>query len=51
MNEIKTEQEIIEHKNTKSEFVDYTRFEVDVARRNAERDAFVGNLEYTPDYN
>lgn len=50
MNEIKTNQEIDAFKKTKSDFVDYTRFEVDADQRDAERDAFIGNLEYTPDY-
>ena len=50
MNEIKTDQEVAAYKKTKSEFVDYTRFEVDSAQREVEREAFIDNLEYTPNY-
>lgn len=46
----KTDQELLAYKNTKSEFVDYTHFESDAALRSTERDAFINNLEYTPNY-
>jgi len=47
---MKTESELAAYKNIKSDFVDYTSFEDDLTRRTVERDAFINNLKYTPDY-
>ena len=47
---MKTESELTIYKNTKSDFVEYTSFEDDATRRSVERDAFINNLKYTPDY-
>ena len=51
MNEFKTDIEITNYKNTKSDFTDFTRFEVEPVHRAVERSAFINNLEYTPKYN
>lgn len=50
MYETKTDIELTDYKNIKSDFVDYTRFEIDPVHRAVERDAFINNLEYTPEY-
>lgn len=47
---MKTESDLAAYKYTKSDFVDYTSFEGDENRRLVERDAFINNLKYTPDY-
>jgi hypothetical protein len=47
----KTEQEINGYKTVDSYFVDYVQFEGETSRRNAERDAFINNQKYTPEYN
>lgn len=46
----KTPQEILDYKNTKSDFSDYTRFEDDDARRKQAKDDFINNRQYVPDY-
>lgn len=46
----KSSQEIEDYKNTKSSFVDYTRFEGNADYREAQKQAFINNEEYTPDY-
>lgn len=48
--EYKSEQEIENYKSTKSSFVDYTRFEGDVDHREAEKQAFISDENYTPKY-
>lgn len=47
---MKTESELMAYKNTKSDFVDYTSFEDGLSVRSAERNAFIGDIKYTPDY-
>lgn len=47
---MKTDIELLAYENTKGEFVDYTHFESDKTLRSTERDAFINNLEYTPNY-
>lgn len=50
MNKTKSSVEISEYMSTKSCFVDYTNFEIDPIERAVERDAFINNREYTPNY-
>lgn len=46
----KNEQEIIGYENTKNDFVVQTYFESEPKLRSIERNAFINNLEYTPNY-
>lgn len=46
----KQKKEIDSYQKTKSDFVDFTRFEDDASRRGIEKDAFINDLEYTPEY-
>jgi len=50
MDQIKTDLELSSYKDTKSSFSDFTHFEGKFERRTAERNAFINNLEYTPNY-
>lgn len=43
-------QDIDKYMDLMCEFNDYSKFDGDKDRRDAERDAFINNLEYTPNY-
>lgn len=47
---MKTESQLEVYKSVKSDFVDYTHFEDKAPQRLIERDAFINNLKYTPEY-
>jgi len=47
---MKTEAQLEIYRSVKSEFVDHTHFEDKAPQRLIERDAFINNLKYTPEY-
>lgn len=47
---MKTESELAAYKKTESNFTDYTQFEDVATCRLVEKDAFINNVKYTPEY-
>jgi len=47
---MKTESELAVYKKTESNFTDYTQFEDTATRRLVEKNAFINNVKYTPEY-
>ena len=47
---MKTEPELAAFKNIKSDFVNYNSFEDYLTRRTIEREVFINDDKYTPDY-